>query len=100
MAKQKEEPKQWDLTKEELKKLKGFQARQEATDRILKVLLRKVTADCESEDAWWDAIVLNHKIPDELKGKLIASPQLGKFWVKDQVPELDKTLKFHNRTLL
>jgi hypothetical protein len=94
-----EEPKQWDLTKEEVKKLKALQAQQVAADRLLKMLLESMAKTADGENAWWNAVINNHKIPDEFLGKLISSENLGKVWLKGEVPELDNKVKFTHRVL-
>lgn len=99
----KEEPKQWDLTKEELKKLKAFQVREGAIKQLTKTLLEQLAENHEvtlkQGDAWWEAITVKYKIPDAFKGKLVAVTEVGKFWVRGEVPELDKILRSYNRRL-
>ena len=99
-----EEQKQWDLTKEELKKLKAFQVREEAVKQLTKTLLAQLAENHEATlkqgDAWWKAITVKYKIPDAYKGKLVTVAEVGKFWVKGEVPELDEILRSYNQRLL
>jgi len=89
-----EDPKQWDLTKREIKELRTFQGQRVATEEILQALLKQAGRNAEKERILWDTIARNHKITLTLG--LVADSVLGKVWVKGEVPELDKAFNIFN----
>lgn len=85
-----EEQKQWDLTKKEVKQLQHIQATREARSRIIEDLLKAEARTVLGEKDWWEAAMLTHNIPEDLRYKLMVDALIGKVWVKGEVPELDK----------
>jgi len=91
---EKEEPKQWNLTKDECQQLKDYRTRELGLAKILESLARLEGLRHREEGAWWEGVRLKHKIPDEYILKLLADWEAGKIWVKGEVSSLDNLPKF------
>lgn len=90
--------KQWDLTDEEVVELKDRTVKRRGNYRMLEELQRLLGYEIEKELAWWEAVRLRLNIPASEKRNLITDHQLGKIWIRGEVPSLDKELD--KRTLV
>ena len=84
-----QEPKQWDLTPDEIIELEQRSIRKRGAYKLLAELQQLKGYEVDLEAAWWEALTLRLKIPRELRFKLITDYKLRKVWVKGEVKELD-----------
>lgn len=80
---------QWDLTDEEVFRLKvGMEAKQGVME-LMKALAVIASASASREHDWWMDVHKAHEIPDRHRFRLSADYSLKKVWVKGEVQELD-----------
>lgn len=83
------EVRQWDLTDEEVFRLKvGIEAKQGVTE-LMKALAVIASASASHEHDWWEDVFKAHGIPATYRYRLGADFRLRKIWVKGEVEELD-----------
>lgn len=83
------EQKSWDLTEEEKQQLLRLGERKAAIGELLAGLLKLEAQLVADTNAWWRAWTIAHGIPEKYCYRLCGHAQLGKAWVKNEVPELD-----------
>ena len=87
------EVKAWDLTKEECANLQRRWERRQGA-HILLIQLQEIEGQVISaEHAWWDGVMIRHKIPTKYQHRVIADHISGKIWVKGEVTELDTKVR-------
>ena len=81
--------KQWNLTDDEIAELKDRTFKRRGNYRMLEELQRLLGYEIERELAWWEGVRLRLNIPQDERHNLMANYELGKVWIKGQVPSLD-----------
>ena len=84
-----QEIQQWDLTEVEKKELYYRNTMRWGIEQVLSDFVKLRGEYVRSQAAWWDEFAVAHNIPAKYRTILLASEELGKVWVKGQVPDLD-----------